>query len=756
MVKNSGDKMQFAEVIVDIVTDAVDRAFHYRVPEEIEEEVHPGSRVIVPFGARQIPGYVWKLIEKPEVEKVKNIVCVDDESVALNEEFLELIPWFCYRYYCRTIEAINMFLPPGYERMKNLREKYAVLTPESKQKPDDFWKKMAQKAPRQNEVMQIMLREEELSRKNLIKETGVTPTVINELIKKGLLKIEEREPSFHLFNEKYGEKDAKTNVVLTHEQEEIIARIFKSLKEQKQDNFLIHGVTGSGKTEVYLECIKECLKQEKSAIVLVPEIALTPQMVAYFKNRLPGEVALLHSQLPQRERYNQWFRIKSGQCRVVLGTRSAIFAPLNKPGLIIIDEEQENSYKQEETPRYHAREVAQWRANYNGAVLVMGSATPSIETYWKARSGQMQLLEMKKRATPFSLPGVEIVDMREELRSGNRNIFSRVMFDKISRVLSDGEQVLLFVNRRGFSNFVLCRECGHVVRCPHCSVSLTFHAAKKLMICHYCFYVSGPPEICPECRSTYIKYFGVGTQRVEEEVNKLFPERRVLRMDRDTTTRQGTHKHLWKEFREGKAQILVGTQMVAKGMDFPGVTLVGVVAADTGIHLPDFRASERTFQLIAQVSGRAGRGGRKGEVIIQTYHPGHYSIACVKEHDYNSFYEEEIRQRHELAYPPFSELLRFLFVSESEGKGHNASLDLARLLENLLEKEENNGNLEILGPAPAPLFKIKKYYRYQLIIKGENINRLSDSIRKVVRKFKNTWNPSDVRLVIDFNPQVML
>ncbi len=748
--------MQFAEVIVDITTDAVDKPFHYRIPEEIRECVYSGSRVLVPFGMRRIPGYVWKLIEKPEVEKVKDIICVDDESVALNEEFLELIPWFCHRYYCRTIEAINMFLPPGYERMKYSREKYLVLMPESKQNSADFWKKLAQKAPRQNEVMQIMLREEEISRKRLIKETGVTPNVINELVKKGLLKIEEREPDSYLFNEKNESYGAKTNVVLTHEQEEILESIIKSVKAQKQDSFLIHGVTGSGKTEVYLECIKECLKQDKSAIVLVPEIALTPQMIAYFKNRLPEEVALLHSQLPLRERYNQWFRIKRGKCRVVLGTRSAIFAPLNNPGLIIIDEEQENSYKQEETPRYHAGEVAQWRANYHDAVLVMGSATPSIETYWKACSGQMHLLEMKKRATPFSLPEVCIVDMRQEMKSGNRNIFSRIMSDRITEVLNDGEQVLLFVNRRGFSNFVLCRECGYVVRCPHCSVSLTFHAAKKLMICHYCFYISGPPETCPECRSTYIRYFGVGTQRVEEEVKKLFPERRVLRMDRDTTTRKGTHKQLWKEFREEKAQILVGTQMVAKGMDFPGVTLVGVVAADTGIHLPDFRASERTFQLITQVSGRAGRGERRGEVIIQTYHPGHYSIACVKEHDYHSFYEEEIQQRRELVYPPFSEMLRFLFVSESEGKGHNASLDLARLLEDLLEKEDNNGNLEILGPAPAPLFKIKKYYRHQLIIKGEDINRLSDSIREVVKEFKNTWNPSDVRLVIDFNPQVML
>jgi len=747
--------VEYAEVIVNIITDAIDRPFHYRVPENLQEEVYPGRKVQVPFGSRKVSGYVWNLIPTPEVENVREIASVEDQRVTLTPEFLEMVDWFCKRYFCRTIEAINLLLPPGYERIKEIREKVVVLSSHVKEKPSEFWEKLARKAPRQNEIMQLMLQEEVVPWNRLLKTTGVSSAVVRELEKKGLLKIEER--AFNDKQEAYNSvenNEEELNMVLTPEQQSILTSIEDSLKNNSQENFLIHGVTGSGKTEVYLRSIKACLRLGKNAIILVPEIALTPQMIAYFKNRLPGEVALLHSQLPLRERYNQWFKVKDGRSRVVLGTRSAIFAPLENIGVIIIDEEQENSYKQEETPRYHAREVAEWRASYYGATLVMGSATPSIESYWKASTGQMKLVEMKNRATPFALPLVEIVDMRAEMRSGNRSIFSKSLWEKLNNIADRGEQALLFINRRGFSNFVLCRECGFILRCPHCSVSLTFHSEKTMMVCHYCFYVTQPPEICPDCKGTYIKYFGAGTQRVEQEIKKYFPQLSVMRMDRDTTSRKGTHKKLWQDFRDGKARIMIGTQMIAKGMDFPGVTLVGVVAADTGIHLPDFRAAERTFQLMTQVSGRAGRGEQKGEVVVQTYHPNHYSIVCVKEHDYHRFYNEEIEYRRELGYPPFEEMLRFLFISQEEGKCYNASLHMNSLIEEYLEKEEVE--IEIMGPAPAPLFQIKRYFRYQLILKGKNLSKISEELKQIINNYKKTWNSQDVRLTIDFNPQMML
>lgn len=744
--------MKYAEIVVDVVTDATDKLFHYRIPPELRDEVFPGRRVFIPFGNRKIAGYVWRLTGKTEVKNVKDISSADDIRVALNPEFMEMIPWFCNRYYCRAIEAINLFLPPGYHRINEIREKYVNIIPEACEKSPDFWEKLGRRAPRQSEVLQLLRKHGTMSRKELLKKTGVSSAVVKELERKGFVVTEEKKPVTEV-REKRKYNEETDQFILTAGQQSALDNIEEAINGGGKKEFLIHGVTGSGKTEVYLRSIKKCLNKGKGAILLVPEIALTPQMVAYFKDRLPGEVALLHSNLPVRERYNQWFKIKEGSCRMVLGTRSAVFAPVHNMGLIIVDEEQENSYKQEETPRYHAREVARRRAEYHDAVFVAGSATPSVETYWNAQNGNMQLVEIKNRATPFQLPEVEIVDMRKEMRSGNRSIFSRLMTEKLGEVLEKGEQALLFINRRGFSNFILCRECGFVVRCPHCSVSLTYHAEAKTMVCHYCSHISAPPEVCPECKGIYIRYFGAGTQRVEDEINNLFPGRKVLRMDRDSTSRKGTHKRLWEEFRAGKAQIMVGTQMVAKGLDFPGVTLVGVIAADTAIHLPDFRAAERTFQLITQVSGRAGRGEQKGEVVVQTYHPNHHSIVCVKQHDYHTFFGEEIERRRELLYPPFNEMLRFLFVSSSEKNGNDASQYMAGLLESFAESREE---IEIMGPAPAPLFRIKKYFRYQLIIKGKNISQLHEPVRAVITEYKKKWKAQEVRLVVDFNPQVML
>ena len=745
--------MDYTEVIVDVPTDSTDRFFHYRIPAELKDEVYPGRRVLINFGNRKIAGFVWKIIKKTDVEKVKDILSVSDPRISINSEFLSLIPWFCTRYYCRYIEAINMLLPPGYGRISETRVTYVTAAPDLGKEDSTFWEKLRKRAPKQYSLLQIVAERDGVTRSELLLTAKATSATLNELVKKKMVFLEERSSLPEGGTVINKDHDETLLFDLTSEQQNALEKVEEALAGKGKKEFLIHGVTGSGKTEVYLLSIKKCLAQGKSAMLLVPEIALTPQMVAYFKDRLPGEVALMHSNLPVRERYNQWFNIKEGRCRVVMGTRSAVFTPVDNLGLVIVDEEQESSYKQEESPRYHAREVARWRASYHDAVFILGSATPAMETYWSAEEGELSLLKMKKRATPFQLPEVHIVDMRQEILSGNRSVFSRTMSEKLGEVLGKGQQALLFINRRGFSNFILCRECGFVVRCPHCSVSLTYHSEKQFMVCHYCSHISPVPETCPECRGTSIRYFGAGTQRIAEELNNLFPGYTVLRMDRDSTSRKGSHRKLWDDFRNGRAQVMVGTQMVAKGLDFPGVTLVGVVAADTAIHLPDFRAAERTFQLVTQVSGRAGRGSEKGEVVVQTYHPAHHSIECVRKHDYESFFHEEIQKRKELLYPPFSEMLRFLFISSSEKTGAESAAQMAELLKIVTEIE---GGPEIMGPAPAPLFRIKGYFRHQLILRGKELVALSREVREIITTFKKSRDPREVRLVVDYNPQMML
>lgn len=739
----------YAEVIIDLITDATDKPFHYLVPQNLHEEVFPGRKVSVTFGRKKLSGYVLDLLAETEVSGIKEIQDVLDPAVTLNREFLELARWFHSRHYCHYMESINLLLPPGYGRIKEKWEKVYFLSPRLQESSAGAWSELARKAPRQCLVLKLLWETgRSYSGRELLAQTGAGSAVLREMVKKGLLKVKERPVSEP--EEKKSPSFTREILNLSTAQQAALKAITSLMQKGKEESILLHGVTGSGKTEVYARAAGEALKQGKSAVILVPEIALTPQMISYFKERLPGEVALLHSQLPVRERYLNWFKIKEGRCRVVLGTRSAVFAPLQNIGLVVIDEEQENSYKQDESPRYHARDVAQWRASYHGAVLVLGSATPAIETYHRGLEKEISLLEMPDRATPYPLPGIEIVDMREEMKQGRRSIFSLSLKTAMEESLDKGEQILLFLNRRGFFNFVMCRECGFVVRCPHCSASLTFHSEKGTMICHYCDHFSRPPDICPGCKGVHIRYFGAGTQRVEDEVKKIFPGCSILRMDRDTTSRKGSHQRLWEDFKGRKAQVLIGTQMIAKGLDFPGVTLVGVVAADTSLHLPDFRSAERTFQLMTQVSGRAGRGERKGRVVVQTYHPGHYSIVCARDHDYRSFYREEIGRRRELLYPPFSQLLRMLLISETEEKGWQAALHLQYLLQGLA------GRVELLGPAPAPMSRLKGHFRYHLILKGEELDQLSGTVKEAIRTFKKSPQSRQVRLTVDLNPLSML
>lgn len=626
------------------------------------------------------------------------------------------------------------------------------------------------KAQRQKEVLQYILEMEDflpISQKDLLQTLGVTAGTVKALADKGLITLEDVE----VFRDPYRGRNftPSTPLALTQEQQVVYRSIVNKLDEREHGVFLLHGVTGSGKTEIYLQTIQRCLEQERQAIVLVPEISLTPQMVERFKARFGDRVAVMHSRLSDGERYDEWRKIREGRASVVVGARSAVFAPFDRLGLIIMDEEHETSYKQEETPKYHARDVAIHRASLTGAAVILGSATPSLESYHAAKSQAQdhfapQLLEMPSRALGNRLPEVQIVDMREELREGNRSMFSRSLHAAITTRLERGEQTVLLLNRRGYSTFVMCRSCGYVAGCPECDISLTYHQKSNNLRCHYCGYAAQAPEVCPDCGSEHIRYFGTGTQRVEEELAKLFPGIRVIRMDVDTTTEKGSHEKLLKQFRDKKGDVLLGTQMVAKGLDFPDVTLVGVITADSALNLPDFRAAEKTFQLLTQVAGRAGRHQLPGEVVIQSYTPEHYSIIHASSHDYLSFVKDELKHRKALHYPPYC---RLILVTLS----HEQLPLLVRMAENFAAaiKSESDRRgwfgsldrfdasaLDILGPVASPIPRLKNRYRFQCMIKWRGTMDAVSLVRVVAEKLQDSARDSKLQISIDVDPQMLM
>jgi primosomal protein N' (replication factor Y) (superfamily II helicase) len=735
---------EYAEVIVDLISNAVDRPFHYKIPPTLRGKILPGMKVEIPLGPRRCEGYVLRLLKSTTIDPaaLRDIIAINDPEPLLTREQLALLNWLAHRYYCRKIDALNAMVPATFRQGRRSQKPYLfAVTPEAK----TLLEKLV-KAPAQQKAVQILLEKGPRDRKTLEKE-GVTSASLRVLEAKGLIekKYKRRYPG------EVQAAEVSTNPLqLGSEQADCYERIVAALDSKQAQRLLLHGITASGKTEVYMQSISRCLESGKSALVMVPEIALTPQMISHFEGRFPGHIAVLHSRLTPAEKSREWQAIREGEARVVLGARSAVFAPLASLGLIVIDEEHETTYKQEEAPRYHARDVAWWRARYNKAVLVLGSATPSLESFYQTQEEKGQLLTMVGRITPTQLPPVTIVDMRQELKENHRQIFSRLLLAELEGVLERGEQALLFINRRGFAGFVLCRECGYVVRCPSCDVSLTMHLDRQLMCCHYCGFEAPVPQTCPECGGIKIRYFSAGTQRVEDEMKKLHPGAALIRMDSDTTTSRQAHSHYYRRFRDGKASILIGTQMIAKGFDFPSVTLVGVVAADTTLNLPDFRAPERTFQLLTQVAGRTARGKLGGKVIIQTYHPGHYAVQAAAKHDYRSFYDQEIENRRQLAYPPFSDLLRFLFSDRDEQKVFEAATWLTGQL------QQATGDAEILGPAPASLYRIKDQYRVQTIIKGRQLITIAPAVKKVVRTYHEHKPPFTVRLTVDFNPLVVL
>ncbi len=800
-----------AKVIVDVPASNVNRTFDYLVPEELKDTVKPGMRVAVPFGPRKLQGFVIELGEETSVQKLKKIIELLDPVPVLTEELLKLGKWVSDQTLCFLITAYQAMIPAAlkatYHKEFRLvdgvgladlpdeaREwfKHREYIPmedllEISPTPLALFQKLVQKnsleviyrmsdkitkkkikivqrrgteeerlqhieslskqAVKQKEILSFLHESESpVVLKDLLEMFDTTRSTVQALESKGFIEIAEKE----IYRDPYGGREFKRTqpLLLTSQQEQSIQPVLAALEEKRHETILLHGVTGSGKTEIYLQSIDKAIQMGQEAIVLVPEISLTPQMVNRFKGRFGSRVAVLHSALSAGEKYDEWRKIQRKEVSVVVGARSAVFAPFENLGLIIIDEEHESSYKQEENPRYHARDVAVQRGEHHQCPVILGSATPSLESYARAQKGVYTLCELSERVNKRELPSVSVVDMREELRAGNRSMFSRELFDKINDRLKRGEQSVLFLNRRGYSSFILCRDCGYVGECPHCDISLTYHKKQHLLKCHYCGHHEPMPSQCPMCESQYIRFFGTGTQKVEEELAKLLPHARVIRMDVDTTGRKGSHEKLLNQFGEGKADILLGTQMIAKGLDFPKVTLVGVLAADTMLHLPDFRASEKTFQLLTQVSGRAGRHELSGEVVVQTYTVGHYSIDLASGHDYHSFYETEMQIRREHKYPPYYYLTLISFSHTELLKAVDASEKSA----SYLQQKVSPGTI-ILGPVVSPIARIKDRYRYQVMIKYKNEPRLSDLISELLQHFQHEMDGNGLQISVDMNAQ---
>ena len=737
-----------AEVIVDLAVAETDRTYTYRVPEPLREKVSPGHWVRVPFGRRKTMGLIVKLGVQPPADPVelKSIDSLVGERPALTQELMDLVAWMSEYYGCLYVQSLRTALPAGLRRDR-WRTRQETVYRLSERADVGL---ISPRARKQHEAFAWLAAHPDGCTSLQLRKAGISLAAIHALEQRGLV-IKERQRAWR---SPFRQMDPGGESVpqLNRWQMLVLSQIREGAgeRETSRRTFLLHGVTGSGKTEIYLRLIADQLECNRQSIVLVPEISLTPQLVERFRNRLGDRVAVLHSALSDGERMDEWERIRMQQVDVVVGARSAIFAPLERLGLIVIDEEHENSYKQEESPRYHAREVAMERARRNGAMIVLGSATPSVRSYYYAERGKLRLLTMPERANRRPLPSVRLVDMRRELADGNRSMFSRALQENLARCLSRHEQAILFLNRRGYSTFVLCRECGQTVDCPNCSLSLTYHAGSGLR-CHYCDYRCAAPEICPSCGSSYIRYFGTGTQKLEELTRKTFPEARILRMDVDTTGRKGSHEQIFRRFRNGEADILIGTQMIAKGWDIENVTLVGVVAADLSLRLPDPYSAERTFQLLTQVAGRAGRGSRAGQVIVQTYQPQHFAIVAAAAHDYRSFYEQEIQRRRQLGFDPFRRTARWMVSSTSAEEAARIADRLATSCRSLIQSIDQGEQVEIVGPAPSILYRLRGEYRYQLLVwapRREWLLTLHERLEPIYEEARR----HEVRVGVDIDP----
>ena len=742
-----------AEIIINRTAKRLNRTFDYKVPLELEELIMIGSTVLVPFGKSSTleEGYVVGIKENTTYE-VKEIIKIKHN---LTEKQIELAKWMAKRYFCNVSDCIKQMLTPGTKSKKaekNIQDK-TINAVYLKKEIDEiqFDIEIGKiKSEKQKKILQFLKSNEGATVPEIELFTDGSRAIVKTLEKNGYIEIIEKKIERNPLANKKIEKTE--NLKLTDEQQTAYNKVALDITTNSYEQFLLYGVTGSGKTEVYLQLIGKALEQNKTAIVLVPEISLTPQMIDRFIARFnKDEIAVLHSKLSIGERYDEWNKIKEGKAKIIIGARSAIFAPTEDIGIIIIDEEHDSSYKSEAVPKYDAKEIAKKIAKENNCPLVLGSATPDLVTYYKTQQGKITLLELTRRANNSKLPEVEIVDLKMELANGNRSMLSVKLHDEIEQNLKEKRQTILFLNRRGFSTFIMCRECGYTVKCKNCNISMTYHKTENKLKCHYCGYEENVVTICPECHSDKIRYFGTGTQKLEQEINKIFPGASTIRMDIDTVTKKNSHEEILNKFKNENIDILIGTQMVVKGHHFPNVTLVGVIAADSSLNIDDYRANERTFQILTQVAGRAGREQLDGKVVIQTYNPDNFSIICAQKQDYEMFYNIEIALREQLKYPPFCDIILIGFNSLSEKELIDASTKIYNYLKTNLNGQEFN----VLKPMPSPIDKIQNRYRWRIIIKGNMTEAANNVLNTCLRKFYNS-NYKSTRVTVDVNPNNMI
>lgn len=712
-------------VLVELSNKNIDRIFDYKVSNDLIDDIKLGIRVEVPFGNQTLEGFILEIKQDSNLDNLKYINKIIDKDIVLNKELLDLGKSMQKITLSTLISCYQVMLP------KALKAKKKVLI---NKKYDTFYRLNKNYNYKlnstQSKIVNLFLKTDLVKRKDIVE---ISPSSLKTLVKNNVL-IEEKKEHYRL------EYDNKSDDIkkLTLDQKKVV----DSVKLDESQTYLLHGVTGSGKTEVYIKLIEKVLLQDKTAIVLVPEISLTPQMVNRFSEVFGNKIAALHSALSEGEKYDEWRRINRGEVSIVIGARSAVFAPLNNIGIIIIDEEHSDSYKQDNNPRYDARQIAILRSKTNNCPVLMGSATPSLESYARAVKGVYKLLSLPNRVNGKSLPKIEIVDMNEEIKH-NRGHISNYLLEKMIETINDNNQIILLLNRRGYASFVTCKNCGYTEKCPHCDITLTYHKTSNMLRCHYCGYAKKMDKICSECGEEAITSLGTGTEKIEEEINKLIPNAKVLRMDYDTTSKKGMHSKMINAFKNHEYDILLGTQIVAKGLDFSNVTLVGVINADTSLNIPDFRSSENTFSLLSQVSGRSGRSDKTGQVIIQTFNKDHYAILYAKNHDYVGFYKKEMTIRHTLKYSPYY----YICYLKISGKDYDLASKEANKIKKSLER--NLDKEIILGPSPANVFKVNNIYRFGIIIKYKKDDKLYQILIKLIEHYRSN---NKVVIDIDFNP----
>lgn len=719
------------ECLVELEHVFIDKTFTYKINKEQLPLLKVGMRVVVPFGKQTLEGFVLKIYENKDVSlenKLKEIISIVDTYPILNEELLTLGKYISKTTLCSLMTSYQAMLPKALKAKKkvNMTPKYDTYICINYGMYNNDIKFNAS----QEKILEL-LKENKKVKKEVLNKISVSS--VNTLLKKNIL-LEEKEENYryNLINEE------KIKFNLNEEQQKVYKEIFNFINTN--ETFLLYGVTGSGKTNVYMKVIEDVIKNNKTAILLVPEISLTPQIIKRFTSYF-SNIAVLHSGLSDGEKYDEWRKINEGKVNIVIGARSAIFAPLKNIGVIIIDEEHSQTYKQENNPRYNAIDIAKERCKYHNCPLILGSATPSLESFARAKKNVYKLLELKNRYNNNTMPKVEIIDMNKEFKKAS-GYFSNTLIDQIKETLERKEQVILFLNRRGYSSFLTCSSCGYVEKCPNCDISLTYHKSSNMLRCHYCGYATKRKKLCPKCQEEF-KDYGIGTEKVEEELKSLIKDAKIIRMDVDTTTTKNSHAKIINSFLEEKYNILVGTQMIAKGLDFPNVTLVGVLNADIGLNFPDFRSSETTFSLLNQVLGRSGRGNKEGKVLIQTFNPEHYAIAYTKNHDYLGFYNEEMKIRKILKYPPYYYICSIKIISKDYNLASKSSYDVVNYL------KQNIKNEIILGPSVCNVFKLNNNYRFQIIIKYKDVNNILEYLTNIEHHY---FNKKDIKVEIDFNP----